>query len=279
MIEVSAILKIDDYRTSITERIWGNLLDEARLLRVQEPSLEPYLESAVLKAESFQAALKVQIGARFAGPSLPPEQLDELVEDIYGREPALIQAAASDLDAYRARNAAFGSYLAPFLYLRGYQALQAQRISNSLWRAGRHGLAIHVYDRVCQVSGTDIHPAVSFGTGIFIDHAIGLVVGETAIVEDDVSLLHNVTLGATGNDRGDRHPKVRRGAIIGAGSTVLGNVEVGTFARIGAGSVVLKAVPPNATVVGIPAKVVTRRSLAARMSLHDGSINDFDWVI
>ncbi len=129
------------------------------------------------------------------------------------------------------------------------------------------------------MSGTDIHPAVSFGTGIFIDHAIGLVIGETAAVEDDVSLLHNVTLGATGNDRGERHPKVRRGAIIGAGATILGNVEIGAGARIGAGSVVLQAVPPDATVVGIPARIVARRSLAPNMPLHNGSVDDSDWVI
>ncbi|SCX22963.1 Serine acetyltransferase [Agrobacterium sp. DSM 25558] len=276
--KVSPISKIDDCQIPISERIWENLLDEARLMCVREPGLEQFLEIAILGAGSFRKALKTQIGVRFSGLTLPREQLDELVEETYECEPNLIQAAASDLAAYKSRNAAFSSYLAPFLYFRGYQALQAQRVSNYLWRSGRHGMAIHVYDRICQMSGTDIHPAVTFGTGIFIDHAIGLVIGETAVVEDNVSLLHNVTLGATGNDRGDRHPKVRRGAIIGAGATILGNIEVGNDARVGAGSVVLQTVLPHATVVGIPARTVSRLKVS-NIAPRGGNADDFDWAI
>ncbi|MFA1677242.1 serine O-acetyltransferase EpsC [Rhizobium mongolense] len=261
------------------QEIWGALLKEACRLKTCEPKLAGFIDRSILDFGCFQHALRAQLVARFSGDTLPPLQLSEIVDEAHRLDSRLVQAGAADLMAYRSRNAAFGNYLSPFLYFKGFHALQAQRISNHLWEHAQRDLAVHLYDRICQVSGTDIHPAVKFGKGIFIDHAIGLVVGETAVVEDNVSLLHNVTLGATGNDRGDRHPKIRRGAIVGAGAIILGNIDIGYGARVGAGSVVIKSVTPYTTVVGTPAKPV-RRDLASRAERSSGADHDqFDWVI
>ena len=166
------------------------------------------------------------------------------------------QLVRADLSAVFDRDPACNSYLEPFLYFKGFQALQAYRVAHWLWSNGRRALALYVQSRTSEVYGVDIHPAARIGRGILIDHATSVVVGETAVIEDEVSLLHGVTLGGTGKETGDRHPKVRRGALIGANATILGNIEIGQCSRVGAGSVVLRDVPPNTTVAGVPAKVV-----------------------
>lgn len=271
-------MEANSYLNSEPE-IWDVLLDEACRIKASEPKLAGFIDRSILDFGSFQHALRAQLVGRFSGDTLPPLQLSEIVDEVHCLDAQLVYAGAADLMAYRNRNAAFGNYLSPFLYFKGFHALQAQRISNHLWESAHGDLAVHLYDRICQVSGTDIHPAVKFGRGIFIDHAIGLVIGETSVVEDNVSLLHNVTLGATGNDRGDRHPKIRRGAIVGAGAIILGNIEIGYNARVGAGSVVVKPVPPYTTVVGSPARPVRNGcSLKAGASVDDNH-NQFDWVI
>ncbi|MGL4812973.1 MAG: serine O-acetyltransferase EpsC, partial [Beijerinckiaceae bacterium] len=145
-------------------------------------------------------------------------------------------------------------FLDPVLYFKGFHAIQTHRLANALWKAGRKDFALYLQSRASEVFQTDIHPAASLGKAIFLDHATGIVVGETAVIEDDVSMLHGVTLGGTGKENEDRHPKIRRGVLIGAGAKILGNIEVGRCARVAAGSVVLKSVPPNTTVAGVPAK-------------------------
>ena len=177
-----------------------------------------------------------------------PRRLDWATPDALWQ--AIREEAAQD------RDPACKGFSEPLLYRKGFHALAAFRVSHSLWSRGRHSLALHLQDRISQVFGADIHPAAQIGTGIFIDHGTAVVIGETAVVEDNVSMLHEVTLGGTGKETGDRHPKIRRGVLIGAGAKILGNVEVGEGAKIGAGSVVLSDVPAHRTAVGVPAKVV-----------------------
>jgi serine O-acetyltransferase len=171
-------------------------------------------------------------------------------------DPAIILAAMADLTAVRTRDPAAESYLTPFLYYKGFHALQWHRIGHWLWQSDRRDLAHFLQSRVSEIFAVDVHPAVPIGRGVFIDHGTGLVVGETSVIGNDVSILHEVTLGGTGKERGDRHPKVRDGVLLCAGAKVLGNVEIGRDAKVGAGSVVLKDVPPCATVAGVPARIV-----------------------
>jgi len=192
------------------------------------------------------------------------------------RDKTIVAAAAADLDAIRARDPAAESYLTPFLYYKGFYALQWHRIGHWLWQAGRRDLAHFLQSRVSEVFAVDIHPAVPVGCGVFIDHGTGLVVGETAVIGNDVSILHEVTLGGTGKERGDRHPKVRDGVLLCAGAKVLGNVEIGPEAKVGAGSVVLSDVPPRATVAGVPARIVAWSHGAVPALEMDQSLPDYE---
>ena len=154
------------------------------------------------------------------------------------------------------RDPAATRLMEPLLYFKGFHAIQTHRLAHALWKAGRKDFALYLQSRSSEAFQTDIHPAARIGKGIFLDHATGLVVGSTAVIDDDVSMLHGVTLGGTGKERGDRHPKIRRGVLIGAGASIIGNIEVGHCARVAAGSVVLATVPPKKTVAGVPARVV-----------------------
>ncbi len=170
--------------------------------------------------------------------------------------PELVDAFRADLTAIVERDPACGRLIEPFLYFKGFHAIEAHRLAHWLWRQGRVDFALYLQSRASEVFQTDIHPAAPFGRGVFLDHATGLVIGETAVVEDDVSILQNVTLGGTGKESGDRHPKVRRGVLIGAGAKILGNIEIGACSRVAAGSVVLQSTPRNVTVAGVPARVI-----------------------
>jgi serine O-acetyltransferase len=185
-----------------------------------------------------------------------PLHLREVAQEAYTAEPEIARQAERDMRVVRERDPACRTYLQPFLYYKGYAGLQAYRISNWLWRHEREELAFYLQSRISELFSVDIHPAAKIGAGVFIDHAHGIVIGETAVVEDDVSMLHSVTLGGTGKEKGDRHPKIRRGVLIGAGAKILGNIEVGEEARIASGSVVLTSVPPRCTVAGVPARPV-----------------------
>ena len=233
--------------------LWDALRAEATAAAAAEPVLRGLLELSVLRHDSLGAALAALLARRLAEPLMPAERLEDLVAEAGA---ALEDSAADDLIAIRRRDPAAGSWLTPFLHYKGFGALCWHRVAHGLWGAGRRDLAAYLQARSALVFGVDLHPAVPVGRGVFMDHATGIVVGETAVIGNDVSILQGVTLGGTGKDRGDRHPKVRDGVLLAAGAKVLGNIEIGRGAKVGAGSVVLADVPPCATVAGVPARIV-----------------------
>jgi serine O-acetyltransferase len=236
--------------------VWAQLRVEAMQSAAEEPLLASFLHATILHHERVEDALSYHLAQKLGGADMNPLQLREVAMEAYAAEPELVRQAERDMRVVRERDPACRTYVQPFLYFKGYAGLQAYRISNWLWRNERETLAFHLQSRISELFSVDIHPAATIGAGVFIDHAHGIVIGETAVVEDDVSMLHSVTLGGTGKERGDRHPKIRRGVLIGAGSKVLGNIEVGEEARIAAGSVVLSPVAARCTVAGVPARPV-----------------------
>ncbi|MCY4450730.1 MAG: serine O-acetyltransferase [Immundisolibacterales bacterium] len=239
-----------------TGAVWRQVRREAQRELEREPALEEFLDSTILSRQGLEDSLAWVLSHELASPMVSQARLQEIFDEAHARDPAIGDAGRADLQAVRDRDPALETYFPALLFFKGYHALQAYRIAHRLWNDGRELAALLVQSRMAQVYGVDIHPAARIGTGIMIDHATGVVVGETAVIEDDVSILHEVTLGGTGKETGDRHPKVRAGVLIGAGAKLLGNVEIGAGAKIGAGSVVLSDVPSHRTVVGVPAEVV-----------------------
>ncbi|MBQ9275021.1 MAG: serine O-acetyltransferase [Succinivibrio sp.] len=238
--------------------LWQKLRDETALCYAREPLLKECC-SVVLDSGSLEQAVGAMIAFRLRSKLLPQEGLKALCEEALGSDPSLIECALCDLQAVSSRDPAVASsLLQPFLFLKGPLALESWRVAHWLWQQGRREMALFLQSLISMTLGVDIHPAATIGRGIMLDHATGIVIGETAVVGDLVSILHSVTLGGTGKERGDRHPKVGRGVMIGAGAKILGNISVGECAKIGAGSVVLKDVPAHATVAGVPAVVVGR---------------------
>jgi len=212
----------------------------------------------VLNHDTIEGALSFILASKLDSPVVSSMAIREIIEQAYRAEPSIIHAAEIDIKATRERDPACNSFSTPFLFYKGFHALQAHRIAHWLWQEERHSLAFYFQNQMSNLFSVDIHPAASVGCGIMFDHATGLVIGETAVIEDDVSILHGVTLGGTGKAAGDRHPKIRRHVIIGANATLLGNIEIGSESKVGAGSVVLADVPANVTVAGVPAVVVSR---------------------
>lgn len=239
-----------------TDKTWARMRVEAATAAAQEPVLASFLHATILHHGTFEDALSFRLSQKLADNEMNAMLWREVSDEAYAGEPFIVQAALHDLRAVYERDPACHEFMQPFLYFKGYQALQAQRVANWLWRHDRKSLALYLQSRMSQLFAVDIHPATKIGKGVFMDHATGIVIGETAVVEDDVSILQNVTLGGTGKEEGDRHPKVRRGALISVGAKVLGNIEVGEGAKVAAGSVVLKTVEPHSTVAGVPAKPV-----------------------
>jgi serine O-acetyltransferase len=242
--------------TGLQDKVWSRLRLEAASAAAAEPMLASYLNAAILRHDSFADALSHRIADKTADPRLDVLQMHDVAQDALRSEPGLADQAAADMLAVDERDPACRSLLQPFLYFKGFHALMCYRVAHWLWREGRDTLAFHLQSRVSERFGVDIHPAARIGCGVMIDHATAVTIGETAVVGDDVSLLHEVTLGGTGTEHGDRHPKIARGVLIGAGAKVLGNITVGEEARIAAGSVVLNTVPARCTVAGVPAKPV-----------------------
>ncbi len=240
--------------------VWSQLRVEAMQAAAEEPLLASFLHATILHHERIEDALSYHLAQKLGGGDMSPLQLREVIREAYANDPEIARQAQRDMRVVRERDPACRTYLQPFLYFKGFAGLQAYRISHWLWRQEREILAFYLQSRISELFSVDIHPAATIGAGVFIDHAHGIVVGETAVVEDDVSMLHSVTLGGTGKSGGDRHPKIRRGVLIGAGAKVLGNIEVGAEARIAAGSVVLANVPPGCTVAGVPARPVGGKS-------------------
>lgn len=241
---------------SCNTEIWKCIKDEARLLAVSEPMLASFYHATLLKHNELCDALSYMLANKLSSAVMPAIALREIAQEAYQADPAMIIAATTDIQAVRLRDPAIDKYSTPLLYLKGYHALQSYRIAHWLWQQGRQALAIFLQNQISLSFQVDIHPAARIGQGIMLDHATGVVIGETAVVENDVSILQSVTLGGTGKTCGDRHPKIREGVMIGAGAKVLGNIEVGRGAKIGAGSVVLHSVPAHTTVAGVPARIV-----------------------
>jgi serine O-acetyltransferase len=236
--------------------LWRTVRAEVTAMTQAEPALADYLQRAVLRHSRFEDALAAHLSGKLAGSVLDARALVQLITEALAADPEIVAAALTDLQAVRERDPAGKSYAIPFLFFKGYQALQSYRIGHWLWRQGREAAAWAVQNRVSEVFAVEIHPAARIGRGILLDHGTGLVVGETAVIDDHVSILQDVTLGGTGKESGDRHPKIRRGVLISAGAKILGNIVIGEGAKVGAGSVVLKDVPAHCTVVGVPARVV-----------------------
>ncbi|HNY30843.1 MAG TPA: serine O-acetyltransferase [Fibrobacteria bacterium] len=235
--------------------LWERLRREAEDIARREPFLEPLVRTCILGESRYEDALASLLSMRLAESSLPAPAMKAMFSPLL-RDPAVAEASRRDLSAVVERDPAAQSVASPFLHFKGFQSLQAYRVSHQLWIADRRDLALYVQGRISTVFGLDFHPAAKVGSGILIDHGTGVVVGETAVIGDDVSFLQGVTLGGTGKETGDRHPKIGNGVLLGAGAKVLGNIKVGDCSKVGAGSVVLHEVPPHCTVVGVPARVV-----------------------
>lgn len=236
--------------------VWKKLLEEATAAAAREPVLADLIHESILGCDSLEASLAHRISRKLGHLAVSEPYLHDLFEDILKGNPYIGEQARRDIVAIDQRDPASNGYLSPVLYFKGFQALTAYRVGHELWKLGRKEMALYLQSIISQIFAVDIHPAAKIGSGILFDHATSIVIGETAVIEDHVSILHEVTLGGTGKDRGDRHPKVRHGVLIGAGAKILGNVEIGQYARIGAGSVVLNDVPAHVTVAGVPAKIV-----------------------
>ncbi|QIQ20310.1 serine O-acetyltransferase [Zophobihabitans entericus] len=238
------------------KQIWQSIRKEALELVENEPMLASYFHATLLNHDNFGSALSYILANKLSTDVMPAIDIREMISQTYKQNPDIIQAAIKDISAVYVRDPAVHFYSTPLLYFKGYLALQAYRIAHWLWKQERIPLAIFLQSQIAVVLGVDIHPAARIGCGVMFDHATGIVIGETAVVEDDVSILQSVTLGGTGKESGDRHPKIREGVMIGANATILGNIEIGKGAKIGAGSVVLESIPPHTTAAGVPAKVI-----------------------
>ncbi len=236
--------------------VWRRIRREAEEAVAQEPLMGGLIHSGVLHHDTFECALAYRLAAKLSSPEMSEQILRELADEAMDTDPAIAAAARADIVAIHDRDPACHRYLQPLLYFKGFQAVQAYRLGHWLWGVGRRDLAWFVQMRTSEVFGVDIHPGARIGRGIMIDHAHSVVIGETAVVGDNVSMLHAVTLGGTGKEDGDRHPKIGAGVMIGAGAKVLGNITVGANSKIAAGSVVLHDVPACTTVAGVPARVV-----------------------
>ncbi|PTX56233.1 serine O-acetyltransferase [Litoreibacter ponti] len=243
-------------KLSEIDPVWARITDEARDAIVAEPLLGGLIHGCVLHHEKLEAALAYRFSQKLASAEMSEQILREIADEAYASDPDLGAAARADIVAVYERDPACLRFIQPVLFFKGFQAVQAYRIGHWLWRQGRKDLSYFVQMRVSECFGVDIHPAARVGRGIMIDHAHSIVIGETAVVGDNVSMLHSVTLGGTGKEDDDRHPKIENGVLIGAGAKVLGNITVGHCSRVAAGSVVLEAVPPMKTVAGVPAKIV-----------------------
>jgi serine O-acetyltransferase len=255
--------ELTEYLMSTAEDgFWDQIQSEVRREAEREPVLVSFLFASVLRHRKLEDALGVILANKLQTHDVPAILVRDLINEAMAEDVSIRASIRADLLAARTRDPAARGYAQPFLYYKGFHALQAYRVANWLWQHGRHTLAAHLQNRISEAFGVDVHPAARIGSGVLIDHGTSVVIGETAVVEDNVSLLHEVTLGGTGKETGDRHPKVRRGVLIGAGAKILGNIEIGRGAKVGAGSVVLRDVPPHATVAGIPARVVGRCTVA-----------------
>jgi serine O-acetyltransferase len=261
--------------------VWAALRNEAAHIAATEPSLASLLNAVVLRHDGLDRALSYQLARKLSDQELRAMSLRETCEEAFADDPSIVAAAEADLRAVFERDPACKGYVQPFLFFKGFLALQTHRVGHWLWKRGRESMAFYLQSRMSELFQVDIHPAAVIGKGAFFDHGTGIVIGETAVVGDDVSMLHGVTLGGTSADRVDRHPKIGKGVLIGAGAHVIGNITVGDFAKIGTGSVVTKPVPSGCTAVGVPARLVNCPTCAEPSKTMDQTLVDaaYDYVI
>jgi len=264
-----------------TDSVWRQLRASAEAASREEPQLGSQMNAVILSHDDLAGALSFQIARKLADGEMSAMSVREVCLSAFAADPAIVEAAEADLQAVAERDPAIRNLLQPFLYFKGFQALQGWRVAHWLWGQGRETLAFHFQSRISELFQLDIHPAARMGKGLFLDHGTGIVIGETAVVGDDVSMLHNVTLGGTGAERGDRHPKIGKGVLLGAGAKVLGNIAVGDYAKVASGSVVLKAVPSGCTVAGVPARLVNCPTEDEPARTMDHTLADvvYDFVI
>ena len=236
--------------------VWARIRGEADGVTRHEPELATFIYENILHHDTLEAAVVHRVSERLGNADVSGDLIRQAYGDALDDQPTLGEAFRADIVAIVDRDPATSRFLEPVLYYKGFHAIQTHRLAHWLLSKGRKDFALYLQSRSSATFQCDINPAAKIGRGIFLDHATGLVVGETAVIEDDVSILHDVTLGGTGKEHEDRHPKIRHGVMIGAGAKILGNIEIGHCARVAAGSVVVKAVPNNVTVAGVPAKVV-----------------------
>jgi serine O-acetyltransferase len=254
--------------------VWARIRREAEEVVRREPELATFIYLTLLHHDTLEAAIVHRLSERLAHADVSGDVIRQAYAEALQDDPIIGESFRADIAAVMDRDPATHRLLEPVLYYKGFHALQAHRLAHWLWNKGRKDFALYLQSRSSSVFQVDIHPAARIGRGIFLDHATGVVVGETAVIEDDVSMLHGVTLGGTGKEHEDRHPKIRRGVMIGAGAKILGNIEVGHCARVAAGSVVVKPVPHNVTVAGVPAKVVGTAGCAEPSRFMDQMLYD-----
>ncbi|MEO1786199.1 MAG: serine O-acetyltransferase EpsC [Pseudomonadota bacterium] len=235
---------------------WTRLSFEASAAAAEEPTLASYINAAILSHDTLCQAMSYHLAEKLAGAEMGALQVRRLFEKAYDDDPDLVEAAELDMWATLDRDPACRGLLQPFLFFKGFLAVQSQRVAHKYWRQGRETLAFYFQSRVSELFGVDAHPAARLGTGLMLDHATAITIGETAVVGNNCSLLHGVTLGGTGKEVGDRHPKIGNGVLLSVGAKVLGNITIGDEAKVAAGSVVLKDVPSRCTVAGVPARMV-----------------------
>jgi serine O-acetyltransferase len=254
---------------TMVDPVWDAVRANAQAILKQEPSLSSMVVANVLNHDSFEAALAHRLAERLDHPDVSADLIRQAFHEVISARPELGQDSRADLAATIERDPAAHRAIVPFLYFKGYQAIQTHRFAHALWTAGRKDFALYLQSRSSQVFQVDINPACRIGKGIMLDHATGFVAGETAVIGDNVSILQGVTLGGTGKADEDRHPKIGNGVLIGAGAIILGNIRIGECARVGAGSVVVKDVPPRVTVVGVPARIVGEAGAPQPSSVMD----------
>lgn len=246
--ELKAAAKLDP--------VWDRMRREAQAAVDAEPLMASLIHEIILQSRGLEAAVSYRLAQKLGDGDMPQMVVRQVCNEVMAADPEIGAAIRADIVAIEDRDPACHRYIQPLLYFKGFLAVQTYRIGHALWKEGRRDLAYFFQMRASEVFGVDIHPAARVGRGIMIDHAHSIVIGETAVVGDDVSMLHSVTLGGTGKEEEDRHPKIGDGVLIGAGASVLGNIKVGNCSRIAAGSVVLQEVPPCKTVAGVPARIV-----------------------
>ncbi len=261
--------------------VWAALRNEAQHVAVSEPSLASILNAVILRHERFADALSYQLARKLGDQEFRALSVREIADEAFAADPSIIAGAEADLRAVLERDPACKGYVQPLLYFKGFLALQTHRVAHWLWRRDRDSLAFYLQSRMSELFQVDIHPAAVVGKGAFFDHGTGIVIGETASLGDDVSMLHGVTLGGTGAHRGDRHPKIGDGVLLGAGAKVLGPITVGDHAKIAAGSVVLKSVPAHCTAAGVPARLINCPTCDEPAKSMDHTLADaaYDYVI